>query len=232
MRPLFLVCSVCVPLLLAGTLEAKNPVLKPSIYKTTIFKDDFSIEKWKPEWKSHHSASVIKKGILVAITPEGANHSAVNAVFIKPKADLEVSVDFKFAGSPGFNVQFLDSQNKASLAGHICHLAISPNRLKIYDGKTGKFRLDVREKMKKKKLDAATLKMLKTKSIEFPLKLDPKKWHTLVIRIQKNLMTTYIDGQEIGQFKSPGIAHQRKEQINLTTIGKEMHYDNFTIKGR
>ena len=40
-----------------------------------------------------------------------------------------------------------------------------------------------------------------------------------------------IDGKAIGSFKSPGITHETKSLISLTTNPIDVHYDDFSIKG-
>jgi hypothetical protein len=44
-------------------------------------------------------------------------------------------------------------------------------------------------------------------------------------------ITVTIDGKEAGSFKSPGINHDTKSLISLTTNAVDVEYDDFSIKG-
>ena len=57
-------------------------------YTRTIFSDDFSGEKFGPRWGHYKSGSVVKDGMLVGITPEGSDHSAVDSVKFEGERDL------------------------------------------------------------------------------------------------------------------------------------------------
>jgi len=202
-------------------------------FSRTVFEDDFSGAALKKEWGSWKSESVVRDGVLVGITPETADHPSVNTIKFAPVADLEVAVSFQFHGSPSFSVMFRDLDYKGSHAGHICHVAVSPKSLSLYDGKAGIFRRDIREQRRAgRKLDQETQAMLKTKIARTPLKLEPKAWHDLLIRIEGDVLSVSIDGKEAGRLKSEGIAHKTKSNMNITTVKREMHYDNFAIRTR
>lgn len=202
-------------------------------FKTILFEDDFSGPALKKEWGSWKSESVVRNGVLVGITPKTADHPSVNTIRLPPLADLEVSLSFRFHGSPRFSIMFRDLDYQGSHAGHICHVSVSPRQLTIYDGKTGLFRKDIRDRRKAgEKLDAATQAMLKKKTSHHSIKLDPKAWHDLVIRIEGEVLTVSIDGRPTGKLKSEGIAHRSKSNMNITTMAREVHYDHFAIRTR
>ncbi len=221
---------------LTGTvINAASPetaTISPDHYQKVIFEDDFSAGKLGKRWGMYKSASTVRDGVMVGITPDDADHPSVNTIRIEPQADLEVSVRFKFAGSKNFQVMYRDRNCKSSHAGHICHVAVTPKFLTMYDGKTGIFRKDIRDARKaKKKMSPSIIKLLKTKSSRHKIDLDQSSWHQLVIRIQGDTMETFVDGKFIGRFQSEGLAHTTKDQVNLTTGKREMLYDDFQIKG-
>lgn len=232
MKPTISVALLLFPLMFSNATAAETASISPEHYQQVIFEDDFSAAKLGKRWGMYKSASTVRHGVMVGNTPEDADHPSVNTIRIKPQADLEVSVRFKFAGSKNFQVMYRDRNCHSSHAGHICHVAVTPKFLTMYDGKTGIFRKDIRQARKeKKKLDDATLEMLKTKSSRHKIDLDPSRWHQLVIRIQGDLMETFVDGKFVGRFQSEGLAHTTKDQVNLTTGQREMLYDDFQIKG-
>ncbi len=200
-------------------------------FETTLFEDEFSGPTLDKEWGSWKSESVVRDGVLVGITPEDADHPSVNTIEFAPQADLEVSVSFQFHGSPSFSVMIRDLEYKGSHAGHICHVAVSPQSVTLYDGKTGQFRKDIRDKRQAgEKLDAATEAILKEKTSRNAIKLDPKAWHDLVIRIEGDVLEVSIDGVKAGRLQSEGIAHPSKSNMNITTVNREVHYDHFALR--
>jgi hypothetical protein len=44
-------------------------------------------------------------------------------------------------------------------------------------------------------------------------------------------LTVSIDGKAVGSFKSPGITHDTKSLVSLTTNAVDVEYDDFSIKG-
>lgn len=56
---------------------------------------------------------------------------------------------------------------------------------------------------------------MKTKSKLVPLQLKADEWHTLLVTVEGDTMRASVDGKEIGQFKSEGIAHPTKRMITL-----------------
>ncbi len=203
-------------------------------YPRAIFSDDFSGAEFGKRWGHYKSGSVVKDGVLVGITPEGSDHSAVDHVRIDGERDLEVSVKFRFVSekAKSFNVWFDDKNFKGSHAGHICNVSVSPKAVSIGDAKAGNFRNDLYEK---KKATPPTLTdedkaFLKTKNKSLPVQLALQDWHTLVIRTKGDVVEVNIDGKAVGEFKSEGVAHDTKTLVSLTTNQLDMHYDDFSIK--
>jgi hypothetical protein len=62
------------------------------------------------------------------------------------------------------------------------------------------------------------------------VRLSLDAWHTLVVRTKGDELSVIIDGQPVGSFRSPGIAHDHKSLVSLTTNPVDVHYDDFSIK--
>ena len=203
-------------------------------YNRTIFADDFSGSGFGPRWGHYKSGSVVKDGVLIGITPEKSDHSAVDSVKFAPERDLEVSVKFRFvsAKAKSFNVWFDDKDYKGSHAGHICNVNVSPTAVTIGDAKTGNFRNDIYEKKKAtpSTLNAEDKAMLATKNRSLPVKLTLQDWHALVIHTKSDGIEVSLDGKVAGTFKSEGIAHDHKTLVSLTTNPVDVHYDDFSLK--
>jgi hypothetical protein len=204
-----------------------------SYYPRAVFADDFSGTEFGKQWKHYKSGSVIKDGVLVGITPEGSDHSAVEQVIIDPEKDLQVSVKFRFVSekAKSFNLWFDDRAYKGSHAGHICNVSVSPTGVNIGDAKTGNFRNDIYDKKKSPEgLSQEEKDLLKTKNKNLPNALALKDWHTLIARTKGDEIEVTIDGKLLGSFKSEGVAHDTKSLISLTTNPVDVEYDDFSIK--
>lgn len=203
-------------------------------FSETIFEDDFSGEGFKEGWGHYKSESVVQDGVLVGKTIDINDHAGVDNIRFEGRKDMEVSVKFKFAGPTAyrFNVWFDDKDLKESHAGHVCSVAVSPTEVSIQDAKTGNMRLDIREaRQAGKELDAETLEMLAEKMVRFPVDLEGSEdWHELLIRTKDDIVTVSIDGEELGELQSEGLAHPTKSLVSLTTNEDDVHYDDFVVK--
>jgi len=229
--PFLILLVVLVSQSYPATLSAGEKSIDPEHYGKTIFEDEFQGKELSKKWGMYKSASTIRDGVMVGITPDDADHPSVNTIRFEPQADLEVAVSFKFAGSKRFSVMYRDKAYKGTHAGHICHVAVSPKAVILYDTKTGIFKNEIYDARKAGTLDEATKELLKTKQQQAKVDLDTSKWHDLLIRIKEDVMEVFVDGKKIGSFQSEGFAHQAVDQVNLTTSKKEVHYDHFKIKG-
>lgn len=212
------------------------PKLDPDAgYTRVIFADDFSASDFGPKWRHYKSASVLKDGVLVGITPDPADHNGVESVSIDPEKDLEVAVKFRFTSekSKSFNVWLDDKNYKDSHAGHICSISISLTNVSITDAKTGGMDNKYYDK-KKNAPDSLTeeeKKLLASKTKSFPVKLTMQDWHKLVIRTSGDKAEVALDDVLVGFFQSEGIAHETKSVVSLTTNTDDVHYDDFSVKG-
>ena len=204
-------------------------------YPRVIFSDDFAADGFGKAWGHYKSSSVVKDGVLHGITAPESDHPAVDVIRIAPELNLEVSVKFQFTSdqAKGFNVWLDDKDYKGSHAGHICSISVNPKAVTVADAKAGTFSNDIYER---KKATPPTLtaedkaNLLKwTKSM--PTTVSLKEWHTLLVRTQGDTVETSIDGKVVGSFQSPGVAHDHKTVVSLTTNRVDVNYDDFSIKG-
>lgn len=206
-----------------------------SPFTREIFADDFSAGAFGERWGHYKSASVVTDGVLVGITPNGSDHSAVDNIKIEGEKDLEVEVKFQFLSSQAksFNLWFDDKNLKTSHAGHVCQVTVSPTQVVMSDAKTGAFTLEngLYDRKKANQLTQDEKAMLETKTAKVPVQIELKKWCALTARTQADQIEVLIDGKQIGSFKSPGVAHETKSLISLTTNAVEVQYDNFRIRG-
>ena len=145
--------------------------------------------------------------------------------------DAVIRLRVKLGKGDDLGVNIADMQEKTVHAGHICMPRIRLDSLEIRDLKTGRMRLDLREKSKSKTLTDADRKLLATKEKKFPLSLTADQWHDVEIRIDGPMMTVTIDGTKAGSFTSEGIGHPTKRRIRLA-VNREAWVDDVEIFGR
>lgn len=201
-------------------------------YSELVFQDDFAGDGFGPRWTHYKSGSVIKDGVFEGITPVGSDHQAVDTIKFDGRRDLEVALKFKFGGAEAqrFNLKFDDSKYKGSHAGHICRVIVSRSNVALADDKTGAFANEIFERKSAGGLDEATKKLLESKTAQFPASLNDGEWHDLLIRTHAERMTVSIDGKEVGELTSEGIAHSTKSVVGMATPGKGMFYDDFVVR--
>lgn len=204
-------------------------------YPRVIFADDFSAEGFGPRWGHYKSSSVVKGGVLVGITAPTSDHSAVDNIKFEGEKDLQVSVKFRFVSdkAKSFNVWFDDKNYKGSHAGHICQATISPTGVSMADAKTGGFNLEggLYDRKKANQLTDDEKKMLASKQKRVPTTISLNEWHTLVVTTSGDTISVSIDGKDAGSFQSPGIAHDTKSLVSLTTNAVDVEYDDFSLSG-
>jgi hypothetical protein len=202
-------------------------------YDRVIFADDFSGDGFGPMWGHYKSNSVVKDGVLIGITGEGSDHAAVDNIRFPGEKDLEVSVKFKFVSEKAqrFDIWFDDKDFKGSHAGHVCQVSVSPTYVQVIDAKEGMFRNDLNAKRKAPEgFSAEEKKYLETKAARWPVKVGLNEWHTLVARTKGDEVTVTLNGEQVGVFKSEGVAHETKSLVSLTTNLVDVHYDDFAVK--
>lgn len=218
---------------LASAAFAREPAEAAAYYGRTLFTDNFSGTAFGERWGHYKSTSIVKDGVLVGITPENSDHSAVDHIRIEPERDLEVSVKFRYLSdkAKSFNLWLDDKNYKGSHAGHICSVTISPAGVTVADAKTGNFQNDIYEKKKTPEgLSAEQKAFLETKTKRMPVTLSQQDWHTMLVRTWNDEVEVSLDGKAVGTFKSEGIGHDSKTLVSLTTNQLDVQYDDFSVK--
>jgi hypothetical protein len=202
-------------------------------YGRLLFSDDFSSNAFGPRWGHYKSGSIVKDGVLIGITPENSDHSAVDNIRFEGERNLEVSVKFRFVSdkAKSFNLWFDDKDYKGSHAGHICSVSVSPTMVTVSDAKTGSFQNDIYEKKKSPEgLSAEQKAFLESKTKRVPTTVSLEEWHAFTARTKGDEVEVHLDGKVVVSFKSEGIGHPTKSLVSLTTNQVDVHYDDFSVK--
>lgn len=142
--------------------------------------------------------------------------------------DAVIELRFKIGAKDDLGINIADMKEKSVHAGHICMAKITPKRTEIHDMKTGRMRLDIRDANKAKKLTPEQKKLIESRTQKIKHSFDTAKWHDLKVTIQDDTMSVAIDGEEVGQFESPGIGHPTKSRLRLA-VNKSAMVDDVRV---
>src|SRR4051794_17435685 len=210
--------------ILALILAASTPVFAADLGEL-IFQDDFNRKEPQEAsddpgngWGTNSKARA--KGDKQVDLKDGAMR-----IYISPRADHAVSVthaaEFKDGAvtlrftledaKDSLGLDFADAQLKEVHAGHLFAAKIDPKQVLMIDHKTGGMRVDIHDaRTEKKELTDEQKKALIGKTKNVPHATEAGKWHELQVQIAGDELSVAIDGQAVGSFRSPGIAHPTK----------------------
>src|SRR5437773_4681273 len=87
----------------------------------------------------------------------------------------------------------------------------------MVDHKTGGMRNDIHDaRTAKKEPTDEQKKAVAGKSKSVPHTTEIGKWHELQVKIEGDELSVAIDGQAVGNFRSPGIAHPTKRMLRFS----------------
>lgn len=219
----------------ALALFALVPTLTASVFAADlgklILQDDFNRTEKQPGveeigngWGTNSKSRA--KGDKQVDMKDGAMR-----VHISPRADHAVTVmhaaEFKDGSvtlrfmledaKDSLGLDFADAQCKEVHAGHLCMARVTPKQVELTDHKTGGMRLDIHDaRTEKKALTDEQKKAVAGKNKVIPHASALGKWHDLVVTIAGDELSASIDGQAVGSFHSPGIAHPTKRMLRFS----------------
>jgi hypothetical protein len=195
-----------------------------------IFQDDFErVESqetkdepgngWGTNSKSRAKGNKqvdLKDGAMRIFIHAEADH-AVSVTHPAEFTDGAVSLRFMLEDAQdSLGLNFADLEFKEVHAGHLFAAKISAKSVLMQDLKTGNMRLDIREaRQAKQKLTDEQQQAIKGKEKAVPHPLEIGKWHNLTVKIVGDELSVIINGQPVGSFQSPGIAHPTKRTLRL-----------------
>lgn len=207
-----------------------SPVIAAEDLGQLIFQDDFERAEsqetkdepgngWGTNSKSRAKGNKqvdLKDGTMRIFIHAEADH-AVSVTHPAEFTDGAVSLRFMLEDAQdSLGLNFADLEFKEVHAGHLFAAKISPKSVLFQDLKTGNMRLDIREaRQAKQKLTDEQQQAIKGKEKAVPHPLETGKWHDLTVKIAGDELSVTINGQPVGSFKSPGIAHPTKRTLRL-----------------
>jgi hypothetical protein len=208
---------------------------------TLLFEDDFNRTQPTPDkedighgwtsnsgWRAKGKMEVeLKDGAILITKVKEADHGV--AVFHDVAfQDGAVQLRFKLAAGDDLGVDFVDRELKTVHAGHLCMARVTTKGISLTDSKTGAMDLKIQERRLAGDKSPELVALLKSKTTNFPLKLEADQWHTMLVVVEGDVMRATIDDKAIGQFKSEGIGHPTKRMITLA-VNKSAWVDDVKV---
>jgi hypothetical protein len=211
------------------------PALTTSVFAADlgklIFQDDFNRNEtqkntddpgngWGTNSKSRAKGDKqvdLKDGAMRIHISSRADH-AVSVTHAAEFTDGAVTLRFMLEDEKdSLGLDFADAQCKEVHAGHLCAAKISPKQVQLIDHKTGGMHVDIQEaRTAKKPLTDEQKKAIVGKSKNVPHATTVGKWHELLVKIEGDEISMSVDGQGVGSFHSPGIAHPTKRMLRFS----------------
>jgi len=172
----------------------------------------------------------LKDGALHITRAAVADHgvSVTHEVAFK---DATIQLRFKLRAQDDLGINIADMKEKSVHAGHICMARIRKDSVEISDLKTGRMKKAHREARQAGRETPELKKLLAGKTRRFKTRVTPNQWHDLEVRIEGDRMSVSIDGKQVGEFASEGIAHPTKSRLRLA-VNKEAWVDDVKVWGR
>lgn len=208
---------------------------------TLLFEDNFNRDEaaagqedigggWTSNsaWRAKgHQQVDLKDGAMHVTKHAQADHGV--AIFHDVAfQDGAVELKFKLGAGDDLGLDFVDRELKTVHAGHLCVARVTLRGLTLTDSKTGTMDAKIRERRLAGDKSPELAALLKTKTKAFKLDLAADAWHTMLITLEGDVMRARIDGREIGEFKSEGIAHPTKRMITLA-VNKSAQVDDVKV---
>jgi len=214
----------------------KEPIAKK---KQLLFSDDFERAELGKKWGAVVPTFALENGALKGTQtrvdapahgdkPAVVGHQAVIGTDV-PTKDSVVEFRFRFAGATAVSAEFDDRKYTGAHYGHICFVRVTPKGVTLADQRDGSMRNDIYEMSKDPARKAERNKLLQGRSVTFPVKVDPDKWHQLVLETVGDAMRATLDGTPVAFLRSSGIAHPTKSKIEFGCAGKDGYFDDIKV---
>lgn len=208
---------------------------------TLLLEDDFDRDESTPDkeqigggwtsnsaWRAKGQKQVDLDGGAMHVTRARVADHGVAIFHDVAFQDGAVQLRFKLGPGDDLGVDFVDRQLKTVHAGHLCIARVTLKGVTLTDSKTGGMDNKIRERRQAGDKSPELAKLLKSKTANFPLTLEPDTWHTLLVVVEGDVMRATVNGKPAGQFRSEGIAHPTKRMITLA-VNKSAGVDDVKV---
>ncbi|MEM7143650.1 MAG: LamG-like jellyroll fold domain-containing protein [Verrucomicrobiota bacterium] len=231
----------------SGDVDSQHPLPKEIAVLVAergkvLFEDDFNREDsdteddlgepWNTNSKSRAQGEkqndLVNGELVMTISPKADHAISTNFTTTEPFNAAVTYVRMKLEDGESLKLAFNDKSYEPVHAGHINGVTITPDSIKLDDEREGRFGPKVypfkSDPSKKDEIAA----IIEATSKSFPLDLKIGEWHDVVTLHDGETLTTYINGEEVASFTSPGFAHPTKSMLAFA-VPKRAVVDNLKL---
>ncbi|MCA9035917.1 MAG: prolyl oligopeptidase family serine peptidase [Planctomycetaceae bacterium] len=162
-----------------------------------------------------HKQVDLREGSMFIETHKTANHAAsVRHPFEFQNGVIELRLMLP-SDTDSLNINIADPEFKDVHAGHLFSVKVSTTHITIEDLATGVMKTSIRTARQNGQLTNEQQSMLSKLKLSTAHAIAKNEWHHIVIQIHKDQAKVLIDGRQIAEFQSPGIAHPNKRLLRL-----------------
>ncbi len=196
---------------------------------TLVFEDSFERASLGDSWQVPISFFFIRDGRLPGREDSERGHGAVTrAVVLFQNAVIDFA--FRFTDGKNFNLVINDRACSTVHAGHICHVAFSPARVRVADDRDGFMKHEIFAMRQDKSGRAEVQQLLKGRDVVISKTLAAGGWHKAAVTIEGETISVRINGESFGALTSSGIAHSTKTDLGFTVTGREIEFDDVRLR--
>ena len=168
--------------------------------------------------------------IHITMHAEADHGVSVRRDLPNPYENGTLTLRFKLPQGGDLGVDLADLTDKSVHAGHLLIVRVRPTKVELRDHKAGGMNKasGLWDRKKAKALTAADRQTLKDTVKLIPRKTAPGEWHTLAMTTTDDLLSVSIDGETVGELKSPGVAHPTKRTVRLA-VNSEAWVDDVKV---
>ena len=182
--------------------------------------------------KGHKQVDLVEHdgggAIHITMHPEADHGVSVRRDLPKPYENGTLTLRFQLPKGGDLGVDLADLKEKSVHAGHLLIVRVRPTKVGLRDHKAGGMELGLRDRRKAKTLTAADKQTLKDTVKLIPRRTAPGQWHTLSMTTTGDVLSVSIDGEKVGELKSPGIGHPTKRTVRLA-VNSEAWVDDVKV---
>ncbi|MFM1770373.1 MAG: hypothetical protein RJA22_2902 [Verrucomicrobiota bacterium] len=205
-----------------------------------LFSDQFEGATPDPRWHKVVPTFFVTNGTLKGIQtrdqaipatdgkPAVVPHAAVHGLTV-PTRDSVVEVRFRLDGASMVDVEFDDRAYKGSHYGHICRAQVRTNGITLIDERDGNMRNDLYAMGKDPARKAERAALLRGRQVTYPVRVEPGRWHDLVVETAGDTMRVCLNGKPVAWLKSSGIAHPTKSKLEFGVAGRAGSFDDLKV---
>ena len=143
-------------------------------------------------------------------------------------ADGTLTLRFKLPPKGDLGIDLADLKEKSVHAGHLLLVRVRTTGVELRDHKAGGMNLARRERRLNKSQTPEDQRVNKATMKKIPKRVAPNEWHTLTMTTADDRLSVAIDGEPVGELKSPGIAHPTKRTVRIA-VNSEAWVDDLKL---